>query len=334
MKGGRTTRGPARGGLAHRRARRLDGRGRRALPPGGGDPRRLARGARRRRRRCSRAAASAGPAGRGADERRRARDPLRRRLRSRGARAAAARARRRVTRLAELLPREASLANPVDMLGSAVAATYEDVLPHVLADPGIDAVIVLFVPPVVAGAEEVAEAAFEASRRRRRAASPCSRLSSARRASRAACCAAARRSPHSSIPSRRRAHWRTRSSGRSGCARPAGGAPELDEHRPSGGRGARRLGARRRRTMPGWTRRRCASCSTPTASRSSPSGRRSPSTTRVAAARELGLPVVVKSAVPGAHKSESGGVALDLARRGGRCVRRSSASARPCSSSR
>src|SRR4029077_2879971 len=47
---------------------------------------------------------------------------------------------------------------PVDMLGSAVASTYEAVVPHVLADPGIDAVIVLFVPPVVAGAEEVAEA--------------------------------------------------------------------------------------------------------------------------------------------------------------------------------
>ena len=31
-----------------------------------------------------------------------------------------------------------------------------------------------------------------------------------------------------------------------------------------------------------------------------------------AAARELGFPAVVKSAVPGAHKTESGGVALDL----------------------
>ncbi len=33
----------------------------------------------------------------------------------------------------------------------------------------------------------------------------------------------------------------------------------------------------------------------------------------VAAARELGFPVVVKSAAAGAHKTESGGVALDLA---------------------
>ena len=60
--------------------------------------------------------------------------------------------------LAELLPGEASVANPVDMLGSATAAIYEAAIPPLLADPGLDALIVLFVPPVVAGAEEVATA--------------------------------------------------------------------------------------------------------------------------------------------------------------------------------
>jgi acetyl coenzyme A synthetase (ADP forming)-like protein len=64
--------------------------------------------------------------------------------------------------LALKLPREASLANPIDMLGSATAATYEAVLPNVLADPEVDAVIVLFVPPVVASAEDVAEAVVTA----------------------------------------------------------------------------------------------------------------------------------------------------------------------------
>ena len=44
------------------------------------------------------------------------------------------------------------------MLGSATGAAYRAALPHLLADPGVDAVIVLFVPPIVAGAEEVAEA--------------------------------------------------------------------------------------------------------------------------------------------------------------------------------
>ena len=59
-------------------------------------------------------------------------------------------------RLEALLPAEASLANPIDMLGSATAASYEAALPVVLEDPGVDAVIVLFVPAVSATAEEVA----------------------------------------------------------------------------------------------------------------------------------------------------------------------------------
>ena len=60
--------------------------------------------------------------------------------------------------LAALLPAEASTRNPVDLLGSATAATYETALPLVLRDPGIDSVIALFVPPVVARAEDVAAA--------------------------------------------------------------------------------------------------------------------------------------------------------------------------------
>jgi acyl-CoA synthetase (NDP forming) len=60
--------------------------------------------------------------------------------------------------LATAVPGEASLGNPVDLLGSATAATYEAVVPHVLADPNVDALIVIFVPPVVASAHEVAAA--------------------------------------------------------------------------------------------------------------------------------------------------------------------------------
>jgi acetyl coenzyme A synthetase (ADP forming)-like protein len=68
-----------------------------------------------------------------------------------------------VQRLAELVPAEASTANPVDILGSATAATYEAALPILLADPGIDSVIVLFVPPVVATAADVADAVARAA---------------------------------------------------------------------------------------------------------------------------------------------------------------------------
>ena len=76
--------------------------------------------------------------------------------------------------LATLLPPRRA-ANPVDMLGSATAATYEAALPVVLADPRVDAVIVLFVPPVVAGAEDVAEAIGDAVRDDLAPTSRCSR---------------------------------------------------------------------------------------------------------------------------------------------------------------
>src|SRR5262249_34593852 len=62
------------------------------------------------------------------------------------------------TALRPLLPSEASLANPVDLLGSATGETFEAVIPPLLADKRLDALIVLFLPPVVAGAEEVAAA--------------------------------------------------------------------------------------------------------------------------------------------------------------------------------
>ena len=60
--------------------------------------------------------------------------------------------------LLERLPAEASLGNPIDLLGSATAATYRAALEPLLVDPNLDAIIALFVPPVVAGANDVAAA--------------------------------------------------------------------------------------------------------------------------------------------------------------------------------
>ena len=65
--------------------------------------------------------------------------------------------------LALALPPEASLANPVDMLGSATADSFRVALPAVLADPGVDAVIALFVPPVAVEADDVGLAISEAA---------------------------------------------------------------------------------------------------------------------------------------------------------------------------
>lgn len=58
--------------------------------------------------------------------------------------------------LRAFLPPEASVRNPVDMIASATPAAYARALPLLLADPGVDAVIVLFVPPVGTEAQEVA----------------------------------------------------------------------------------------------------------------------------------------------------------------------------------
>jgi acyl-CoA synthetase (NDP forming) len=66
------------------------------------------------------------------------------------------------TELRALMPPESSVENPVDMLGSATAETYRNVVPLLLADPGVDAVIVLFAPPVVATGAEVASAVADA----------------------------------------------------------------------------------------------------------------------------------------------------------------------------
>ncbi|MCU1465347.1 MAG: family N-acetyltransferase [Actinomycetia bacterium] len=50
----------------------------------------------------------------------------------------------------------ASVRNPVDLVAGATAEQYEDALRVTLADPSIDAVLVIFVPPLVTRAEDVA----------------------------------------------------------------------------------------------------------------------------------------------------------------------------------
>jgi len=56
------------------------------------------------------------------------------------------------------LPEEASVKNPVDMIASAGAASYELALDCVLRDPGVDAAIASFVPPLGIHTEDIARA--------------------------------------------------------------------------------------------------------------------------------------------------------------------------------
>src|SRR5205823_1836321 len=58
--------------------------------------------------------------------------------------------------LRAMLPAEASLQNPVDMLAGATAEQFHEAVRIVAADPGVDAVITIFLPPLATRAEDVA----------------------------------------------------------------------------------------------------------------------------------------------------------------------------------
>jgi acetate---CoA ligase (ADP-forming) len=60
--------------------------------------------------------------------------------------------------LAAWLPSAAGIGNPVDMIASATADDYRRAIEAIAADPGIDAMIVIFAPPLVTRAEDVASA--------------------------------------------------------------------------------------------------------------------------------------------------------------------------------
>jgi acetyl coenzyme A synthetase (ADP forming)-like protein len=210
-----------------------------------------------------------------------------------------------VEELRAVLPPEASVGNPVDMLGSAVGSTYEQALPPLIRDPGLDAVIVLFVPPVVAGAEEVGGAIARAVERtgvtdkpvlacvissdgtpERLLAAPVSAFAYPESAARALGRVA------------ERAEW---------LRRPQGRVPELDGVDLAAARSVV-LAAGDRWLTPEEARNLLQAYGLPVVAE------RTAGTVEeaVSAARELGYPVVLKTGLAGVHKTERGGVALDL----------------------
>jgi acetyl coenzyme A synthetase (ADP forming)-like protein len=62
------------------------------------------------------------------------------------------------SRLREFLPREASLGNPVDMIASASAEDYRRALELLARSGEVDALVVIFIPPLVTRPEDVASA--------------------------------------------------------------------------------------------------------------------------------------------------------------------------------
>jgi acetyl coenzyme A synthetase (ADP forming)-like protein len=204
-----------------------------------------------------------------------------------------------VEALRRLLAAAASVANPVDMLGSATASLYAEALPILLRDPAVDAVIVLFVPAATVTAGDVSTAVARAAAGRVK---PVARVvlaeesapgsfpypeSAARALARAA----------------ERAEW---------LRRPLGSVPELDDVDTEGARElveAALAGTDDAWLAPSEVRGLLAAYGLPLVAE------RVAATVAdaVAAARELGYPVAVKTAAPGVHKTERGGVALNLA---------------------
>jgi acyl-CoA synthetase (NDP forming) len=207
------------------------------------------------------------------------------------------------------LPAEASVANPVDMLGSATAETYADVLPHLLADPHVSAVIVLFVPAVSATAEEVAEAIERAARR-----TDADKPVLAVVMSSEGVPEVLRRSP--TVPAFVYPESAARALGRAAeraewLRRPLGTVPVLEGiDRQRAEEIATRKVAEADDTWlePGPARELLLAYGIPVV------GERLARSAEeaVAAARELGFPSVVKTATAGAHKTETEGIALDL----------------------
>ena len=72
----------------------------------------------------------------------------------------AARARRRDTlaALRSFLPAHAGFANPIDMTASATPEHYARTIAAVGADPNVDSLVVIYIPPMVTKPEEVAAA--------------------------------------------------------------------------------------------------------------------------------------------------------------------------------
>jgi acyl-CoA synthetase (NDP forming)/RimJ/RimL family protein N-acetyltransferase len=207
-----------------------------------------------------------------------------------------------------VVPAEASLENPIDLLGSATAETFAAVLPMLLADPAFDAICVLFVRPIVAAAADViaaVDAAIEAAGHEKPVVGVFLSAESGAD-SRLARNVTTFGSPEAAAVAlgvaARRADW---------LRQPAGSVPELagidrDSARAIAAEALQRaddawLDARESRILLEAYGIRLA----PEAIADTPDH-------AARAATVLGMPVVVKSAAPGAHKTESGGVALDL----------------------
>ncbi|MGH3055400.1 MAG: acetate--CoA ligase family protein, partial [Gaiellaceae bacterium] len=208
--------------------------------------------------------------------------------------------------LATLLPAEGSAGNPIDMLGGATAASFEKALPPVLADPAFDAAIVLFVPTVGTDEEAVGAAISRAAATALDKPVLCAFLSA--KGAPVALQSVAQVPSFAYPEAAAKALARAAERGE-WLRRPAGSVKELDRDREEAHAVVREaVEAGAGWLDPGQARRLLEAYGLPVV----PERLADSPDAAVEAARELGYPVVVKTAEAGAHKTEEGGVILDL----------------------
>jgi acetate---CoA ligase (ADP-forming) len=208
--------------------------------------------------------------------------------------------------LAEVMPQEGSAANPIDLLGGATAESFAAALPPVLADPAFDAAIVLFVPTVGTNEDDVGAAISRAAVTALDKPVLCVFVSakggppSLRSAATVPYFAYPEAAARALGRAAERGEW---------LRQPVGTVPELERDPDEAKAVVREAIA----AGTGWldtsaTRRLLETYGVPLV----PERLAANPDAAVEAAVELGYPVVLKTAAPGAHKTEEGGVILNL----------------------
>ncbi len=209
--------------------------------------------------------------------------------------------------LREMLPPAASVGNPIDMIATAPAESYRRVIETLAAADACDAVVAIFVPPLVTRAEDVAQELRAAASEPTLAAV----FMNSEGMPAAADGDSARQIPSFAFPedaARALAHAATYAAWR---ARPAGSVPRFEDARPEE---AAAIVADALAAGAGWLAPeqvhallRCYGLPLVETRRVRDAR------AAVAAARELGGPVALKAIAPGlVHKSDAGGVRVGL----------------------
>ena len=210
--------------------------------------------------------------------------------------------------LEQVMPSEGSTGNPIDVLGSAKPKMFADVIPIILADPGIDALIVLFVPTVGIDEDEMGAAISRAAAGAGDKAVLCAFMSAKGAPASLQSVATVPSFPYPEAAARalnraaERGDW---------LRRPAGTIPELIVDHAAAEAVVNDALSKGDDVWlePGQARALLEAYGLPVV----PERVVATAAAAAEAAEELGFPVVVKSAAAGAHKTESGGVVLNLA---------------------